>query len=198
LRRIRLACFFETGGPTPRQSSIIFDEGYLARLRSGDEDTAKHFNTYFRRLLGIKIWAKFGRADQEEIIDEVMAAAMEKILLGQPRDPANLAAYVRAIAANLAGKPRVANCAADFNFDRISDPSRTAEERILEEERAKTVRTVLKNLKPRDRDILVDLFYNELDREEVCRKYAIKRDQLRLVLFRARGRFQEKWEKKAS
>jgi RNA polymerase sigma factor (sigma-70 family) len=179
-------------------SSSIFDEDYLARLRSGDEETAKHFNTYFRRLLGIKVWAKFGRADQEEMIDEVMAAAIEKILLGQPRDPANLAAYVRAIGANLAGKPRLVNCGIDFNFERISDPSLTAEERILNEERAKTVRTVLQTLKPRDRHILVDLFYNELEREEVCRKYAVTREQLRLVLFRARGRFQEKWEKKAN
>ena len=29
----------------------IFDDGYLARLRNGDEETAKHFDRYFRRLL---------------------------------------------------------------------------------------------------------------------------------------------------
>ena len=45
-------------------SSNIFDENYLVRLRSGDEDTAKHFDSYFRRMLRIKLWAKYGRTVQ--------------------------------------------------------------------------------------------------------------------------------------
>jgi DNA-directed RNA polymerase specialized sigma24 family protein len=66
---------------------------------------------------------------------------------------------------------------------------------MLVEERAKTVRAVLATLKARDRDILVDLFYRELDRDEVCKQRGVTREQLRLVLFRARGRFQQQWRK---
>ena len=39
----------------------VFDEGYLRRLRSGDEETAAHFNDYFRRLLRRWMWGKFNR-----------------------------------------------------------------------------------------------------------------------------------------
>ncbi len=81
----------------------------------------------------------------------------------------------------------------DFDFDHISDRALTAEEQMISKERARSVRAVLTSLKSRDRLILVDLFYNDLEREEVCRKYKVSREQLRLILFRARGRFQKKW-----
>jgi RNA polymerase sigma factor (sigma-70 family) len=183
--------------PHAAQSCLIFDQGYLARLRSGDEETAKHFNSYFRRVLRIKLWAKFCRQRQDDLIDEVMAAAMQKILSGEPRDATCLAAYVRGICANLTKKPNPTNHGVDLNFEQLSDRTPSAEERLLAEERARTVRAVLVTLKPRDHDTLVDLFYNDLTRNEVCEKYGVSREQLRLVLFRARTRFQEKWEKQS-
>ncbi len=172
----------------------IFDENYLVRLRSGDEDTAKHFDSYFRRMLRIKLWAKYGRTVQDDLADEVMAAALEKILNGEPRDPSCLAAYVRGICANLTKRPDpTAQQGVDFNVDQLSDRAASAEEAMISQERARTVRRVLTSLKPRDRLILVDLFYNEMDRDEVCRKYHVSREQLRLILFRARARFQKRW-----
>ena len=182
--------------PSNVQRPSTFDESYLVRLRSGDEETAKHFNGYFRRMLRIKIWAKYGRASQEDLIDEVMAAALEKILKGEPRDPACLAGYVRSICANIVAKPRPANLGVEVDLDRISDKSISAEERLMAEEKAHTVRAVLGELKVRDRNILVDLFYDDLERDEVCLKYSVTREQLRLVLFRARGRFQERWKRR--
>ena len=175
-------------------SSNIFDAGYLTRLRGGDEETAKHFDAYFRRMLRIKLWAKFGRAVPDDLTEDVMAAALEKILNGEPRDPACFAAYVRGICENLAKRPDPASHPGiDFNFDQLSDHSLTAEESMISQERARNVRTVLTSLKPRDRLILIDLFYNEMDRDTVCERHAVTRDQLRLILFRARGRFQKRW-----
>jgi RNA polymerase sigma factor (sigma-70 family) len=180
--------------PNAVMSSNIFDANYLTRLRSGDEETAKHFNTYFRRMLRIKLWAKFGRTVQDDLMEDVLAAALEKILNGEPRDPSCLAAYVRGICANLAKRPDPnTNRGSDFNFEHISDRALTAEEQMISRERARTVRAVLTSLKTRDRLILIDLFYNDLHREEVCRRYKVSREQLRLILFRARGRFQKKW-----
>ena len=39
-----------------RECSAVFDAAYLERLRAGDEETAKHFNGYFRRVLRLKLW----------------------------------------------------------------------------------------------------------------------------------------------
>jgi RNA polymerase sigma factor (sigma-70 family) len=177
-------------------SSNIFDEGYLMRLRAGDEETAKHFNDYFRRMLRIKLWAKYGHTVKNDLMDDVMAAALEKILNGEPRDPSCLAAYVRGICANLAKRPTLISNTGEINFEQISDRSRSAEEELISRERAHTVRSVLTSLKPRDRLILVDLFYNDLHRDQVCLKYKVNREQLRLILFRARARFQKRWPPK--
>jgi RNA polymerase sigma factor (sigma-70 family) len=180
--------------PNALLTSIVFDQDYLTRLRRGDEETAKHFDTYFRRVLRIKLWAKFGRAVQDDLMDDIMTAALEKILNGEPRDPACLAAYIRGICANLIKRPDPnTQYGTDVNFDQISDQALSAEEVLICQERARTVHSVLTSLKTRDRLILVDLFFNELDRDDVCRKYDVSRDQLRLILFRARGRFQKKW-----
>lgn len=177
-------------------SSNIFDEGYLMRLRAGDEETAKHFNDYFRRMLRIKLWAKYGRTVKNDLMDDVMAAALEKILNGEPRDPSCLAAYVRGICANLARRPNASSKQSDLNFEQLSDQSRSAEDELIARERARTVRSVLTSLKDRDRLILIDLFYNDLHRDQVCVKYKVNREQLRLILFRARARFQKKWPPK--
>lgn len=175
---------------------FTFDDGYLQRLRSGDEETAQHFAVYFRRVLKIKLWARFGRDRQDDLIDEIMAIALENIFKGQLRDAACLPGYVRAICANIARRPDSSSQTVELDLDRISARSLSAEQNLLAEERANLVRNVLRTLAIRDRNILVDLFYNDLKREEVCAKYGVTRDQLRLLLFRARGRFQEKWAKR--
>ena len=65
-----------------------FDDDYLARLRSGDYQTAKHFNAYFRKLLRIKLCGAFRAEQIDDLIDEVMFVAITNILRGQLRDPA--------------------------------------------------------------------------------------------------------------
>jgi RNA polymerase sigma factor (sigma-70 family) len=174
----------------------VFDDLYLMQLRAGDEDTAKHFDRYFRRLLRLKLWGKFTREREEELIDSVMTAALEKILNGNPRDAACLAAYITGICANLtkrALRPSFNNIGADPDEIQIANGENNAEEKLLSRERAEGVRRVLGTLGMRDRGVLVDLFYHDTERDEVCRKYRVTRQTLRLIVFRARRRFQSTW-----
>jgi RNA polymerase sigma factor (sigma-70 family) len=174
----------------------VFDEGYLRRLRAGDEDTAKHFYRYFRRSLRAQLWGKFGQQQQEDLVDEVMAAAIAKILRGEPRDATRSSAYIRGICSNLARssmRPSAKMIDVPLDFDRMANPERNAEEKMIQSERAAATAKVLDALNARDREILLDLFYRELPRDEVCHKHGVTRDQLRLLLFRARQKFQECW-----
>ena len=83
----------------------------------------------------------------------------------------------------------------DLDMEQISDKAGTCEERLFAEDRAEVVRNVLSALGRRDRGVLVDLFYKELTRGEVCENYGVTRQQLRLILFHARQRFPEEWRK---
>ena len=178
------------------RQALDFDEGYLKRLRSGDEETAAHFNDYFRRLLRRWVWGKFNREQEEELVDSAMTAAFEKIRQGQPREATRLAAYVTGICVNrmrLALRPSFNTHGQDPEKLHIQDQTRNPEEKLIENERAHEVREVLGTLGQRDRDVLVDLFYHEKDRAEVCEKHGVDRKTLRLILFRARKRFQNHW-----
>ncbi len=178
-----------------------FDEVYLQRLRNGDDETAKHFNLYFRRLVRLKLWKKFDVLREDELVNDVMAAAMEKIMRGEPRDAAHLPGYICGICANMTKRelrPSASNERVEADFERIPDGTKTIEERLQESEKAKAVRKVLSGLGRRDREVLVDLFYHERKRDEICEKHGVTRDQLRMILFHARQRFQRDWEKQTS
>jgi RNA polymerase sigma factor (sigma-70 family) len=175
----------------------VFDDGYLMRLRAGDDETARHFNSYFRRLLRLKLWGKFTREREEELVDSVMAAAIDKVMQGQPRKSAHLPAYVAGICSNLTNRSlrRGLNVVGvDLDQMQVPDRANSAEANILLRERAQSVRSVLANLGQRDRGVLLDLFYHDAERDEVCRKYQVTRKTLRLILFRARQRFQAQWQ----
>jgi RNA polymerase sigma factor (sigma-70 family) len=173
-----------------------FDDAYLARLRQGDDETARHFDRFFRRMLSAKVWGRFGPEREEDLVDGVMTAAMEKILRGEPRNAACLMAYISRICSNLLAKAirtQPNGTRMDLDKEQISDRAETCEERLLAEERAEEVRRVLSALGRRDRGVLVDLFCHEFTRGEVCEKYGVTRQQLRLILFHARERFRKRW-----
>jgi RNA polymerase sigma factor (sigma-70 family) len=175
----------------------VFDDAYLERLRGGDDETAKHFDRYFRRLVRAKAWGKFNRQVEEELVDDVMAAAIENIMQGHPQEASRLPAYICGIFSNhmkRAMRPvRLNEAFVPFDLERVSDGAKTTELRMEEREKAQAVSKTLEALSRRDRQVLVDLFYNELSRKEVCGKHGVTGDQLRLILFYAIRRFQKKW-----
>ena len=122
-------------------AATSFDAAYLQRLRSGDDETVKHFDRYFRRLIGAKVWGKFSRQLEQDLVDEVMAAAIENILRGEPRDASRLPAYIFGILAN-STKRALRPAKRDIHFvqidhDRVADGEQTTDRRIEEKEKKK-------------------------------------------------------------
>jgi RNA polymerase sigma-70 factor (ECF subfamily) len=58
----------------------------------------------------------------------------------------------------------------------------------LDEDRAQ-VRTVMESLPHKERQLLHWLFFEECDKDEVCRRLNIDRNYLRVLLHRAKQRF---------
>jgi RNA polymerase sigma factor (sigma-70 family) len=174
-----------------------FDEAYLRRLRAGDDETAKHFDHHFRRLLRAKVWGKFDRQREQDLVDDVMADAIENIMQGKLSDASCLPAYVCGILSNSIKRTlRIARPQAisrRFDVERIADCAKTMDLQLEERERAEAITKTLSGLSRRDREVLIDLFYQELTRKEVCEKHGVTGDQLRLILFYAVRRFQKKW-----
>jgi RNA polymerase sigma factor (sigma-70 family) len=176
-----------------------FDQAYLARLRGGDDDTATHFDRHFRRLLRLQLWGRFSPDRVRDLVDDVMAAVIEKVMAGEPRDAACLPAYVRGICANLQKREIRSHSkyeVVDLDLDRFSGNAESPEETVLDREKASAVWKVIEGLRVRHRNVLLDVHYYGLDRDETCQKYGITRDQLKLILFHARRKFQKEWDRK--
>jgi RNA polymerase sigma-70 factor (ECF subfamily) len=58
------------------------------------------------------------------------------------------------------------------------------------------VREILLDLLPRDRALLNAVFLDECDRDEVCRKFGVDRDYLRVLLHRAKQEFKTEYLKR--
>ena len=186
--------------PDAKCKPCPFDNAYLARLRNNDEETARHFYKHFRKAVGSMLFRKFYRQREEDLAEEVMASVMQRVMEGEPREGALLAAYVRGVCSNFIRmeieRLRSRRECGNADIDQIPGKRPTPEESARASEVGEAVWDVLGTLRARYRNILLDVFYHELDRDEVREKYGKTPEQMRQILFHARRRFQKEWHKR--
>ena len=174
-----------------------FSDDYVARLRSNDSATWEHFDGYFRPRIRSKFRAQFPWEMVDDLSGDTMVAVIEKIGQGEPRNPACLAAYVFQICHNkslealrrLTGDRQFTEV--DWNL--LPGSGKTPQQDVLDKELAQKVDKACKKLASRDRDALTGVFYDGRDRDEVCKEYGVSREQLKMILFRARQKFKREW-----
>jgi DNA-directed RNA polymerase specialized sigma24 family protein len=85
------------------------------------------------------------------------------------------------------------------DFDEQMDMAQgNTDTRLINEERCKQVRKILAKLDDRDRKLLRAVFLEELGSSEVCRRFQVGPDYLRVLVFRAKARFKQAYVKGAS
>jgi len=177
---------------------FVFDDDYVRRLREGDRETANHFHAYFRDLLLLKLRKRLRSMEAiDEVRQEVFVRCLER--LDRLKEPSRLGAFVNSICENvlkeyyraenrteaLDEQPDVAGSAdADAEYDSAQNTAR--------------VRRVLADMKGREAEILRALFIEELDKDELCRRYDIDRDYLRVLVHRAKEKFRVQYLRRKS
>jgi RNA polymerase sigma-70 factor, ECF subfamily len=166
-----------------------FDDDYVRRLREGDRETVEHFHAYFRDLLYAKLRRRLHSIYAiEEVRQEVFLRTLER--LGQIVDGRKLGAFVNTTchhvlmeyyrqesrAVPLGEQPEPVD---PIGIDRRYDSARNTAR----------VRAVLETLEPRDAEILRALFLENVDKDELCKRYEIDRAYLRVLLHRAKAKF---------
>ena len=183
---------------------LSFDAAYLEALHRGAPETERHFFQYFTPLIRARL-RKHLRSPEliqdglQETFARVLAAVRKR---DGVRDPERFGAFVHAVARNVA----LEMVRWEGRFVALEDPDSNAEAELMEPgpgpfrsphamaeaaEARERVRTVLAELTPFDRQLLVEIFLNEEERGRVCRRLGISRAHLRILLFRARRRFAE-------
>ena len=179
-----------------------FCEDYIRRLSERDAETERHFVRHFEPLLRVRLQYRFrdnGRA--EDIAQETLLRVLKTVRKHPDsiEHPDRLGAYVNSICSHVIsegyrGDSRY-QVRGEAQLDQV-DPSMDIERSLLSAERQTMVRTVLCALAPKDRLLLTEVFLEERDKDEVCTRHGVDRQYLRVMLFRALGRFRIELGKK--
>jgi RNA polymerase sigma-70 factor (ECF subfamily) len=166
-----------------------FDDDYVRRLRDGDRETAAHFYSYFRDLLYAKLRRRLRSMHAiEEVRQEVFLRTLER--LDQIADGRKLGAFVNSTcnhvlmeyyrqesrAVSLDEQPERADATdLEAGYDSAHNTAR--------------VRAVLEGMDARDAAILRALFIDDVDKDEICERFGVDREYLRVLLHRAKAKF---------
>jgi RNA polymerase sigma-70 factor, ECF subfamily len=178
----------------------IFDKGYVDRLRDGDPPTEQHFAAYFGQILGIMLRA---RMLAPERIDDVEQETFTRVIAvlrrdGGVRQPERFGAFVNSVCKNVlreSNRERYKHQPLEEGHLEIPDKVIDLERFLINQETKARVHDILSELSQRDRDLLRAVFLEEGGKDEICRKFGVDRDYLRVRLHRAKERFRAEFQK---
>lgn len=177
--------------------------GLVRRIVSGEEGAEAELVEQCGGTLRF-LCRRFTRtpADGEDLYQETLMLAIEKIRHGEVKEPERLAGFLRALAKNLATQRYRRH---RYKVERPTDtPPDTADERgtdalggLLRSERNRLTRRLLAELDvPRDRDVLLRYYFGEESSATICADLDLAPDHFYRVIHRARQRFRRLWEKR--
>ena len=178
-----------------REGRFEFDRAYLDRLASGDPETERHFTRYFGDLLSIKLRSRLrSPAQVEDARQETFLRVMKA--LRQPggiQSPGGFGAFVNSVCNNVLFEMYRSHSKTTPLEEEagaaLPDPGIDAEMSVgLDQDRAH-IRAIMETLPQKERQLLHWLFFEEADKDEVCRRLGIDRNYLRVLLHRAKQRF---------
>ena len=181
------------------QPRFQFDHDYLERLAAGDARTEEHFTAYFGELLTMKLRMRLRSPAQiedarQETFVRVLTALRRR---GGLQSPGALGAFVNSVCNNVLFelyRSQSRTTPLDENADaELRDESAGAESTLTAAEEQTHVREVMAALPGKERDLLKWLFFDELDKDEICRRLDVDRNYLRVLLHRAKLRFRAEY-----
>ena len=171
-----------------------FSESYIHGLRAQDTTTEAHFVAYFSRLLQNKLRRRLACPEhikdvQQETLLRAWAAVRAE---GGIRQPERFGAFVSSVCNNIlreSYRSRARTRALeDLQID-PADQSMSPDGMVLAAETKKQVQDVLARLCAKDRKLLRAVFFEQRDKDEVCRELGVSREYLRVLLHRAKQQF---------
>lgn len=173
-----------------------FDAAYVERLAHGDEATERHFTEYFGDLLTIKLRARLrSPALVEDAKQETFLRVLTTLRRGGLASAGSLGAFVNSTCNNVLFETYRAETKRRQNVPEdetpLEAPTASAESVMLNANEHERVRQAIATLPAKDRDLLRSLFFEERDKDELCKSMGVDRQYLRVLLHRAKGRFRD-------
>jgi RNA polymerase sigma-70 factor (ECF subfamily) len=183
----------------PHAPRYEFDRAYVDRLVAGDRETEQHFTRYFGTLLTLKLRSRLsGSALVEDAKQETFLRVLTTLKKKGGLDSAeSLGAFVNAVCNNVLFEMyrsggRTEPLEAEYD---VPDRGReSAEAGLMAGEERERVRRALNDLPAKERELLTWLFFEERDKDRICRDLNVDRAYLRVLLHRAKLRFRDRFD----
>lgn len=180
-----------------------FDEDYVRRLRDGDARVEEHFAAYFGELIHLKLRR---RVRTPQLVEDIRQETLCRVLRTLREkdgieDARKLGAFVSAVCHYVTVElSRSENRyePPDHDFAELADPSPDLDVPLINEERRREVKKILAKLEDRDRKLLIAMFLDDLGSREICRRFQVQPDYLRVLIFRAKARFRQEYARGAA
>jgi len=179
-----------------------FDGEYVRRLTEGDPLVSDHFSAYFGELLSLKLRVRV-RSPQlaEDIKQETLLRVLQTLRQkGGVEHPERFGAFVNAVSNNVLLE-MLRGARRHDQIDEGAEPqdrSVDLDAALVTRERKTQVHAILAELPEKDRELLRMVFLEEQDRTEVCRRFQVDGEYLRVLLHRAKWRFRNLYSKRLS
>ncbi len=171
-----------------------FDQGYLSLLQAGDAQTREHFGAYFSALIQLKLRSRLASREAiDDVQQETFARFYAALQSGKIRHPERLGSFVNSICNNVLAE-HYRSAARHVPLDEeeeheLPGPTIDLLEAMNARQTEKQVRDVVAQLPERDSRLLREVFLEDRDKDEVCRRFGVDRDYLRVLLHRAKQSF---------
>ncbi len=191
-----------TGGTTIAHLQLQrydFDRQYIDRLVAEDPETEQHFARYFGDLLSLKLRS---RLRSPALVEDARQETFRRVLTtlkqkGGLATAESLGAFVNGVCNNVLFELyRAGSRTQALPEDHDPEDTRrvSAESGLMASEDRERVRKALATLPQKDKDILRWLFFEERDKDEICRDLNVDRNYLRVLLHRAKAQFRNAYE----
>jgi RNA polymerase sigma-70 factor (ECF subfamily) len=186
--------------PDEKVELYSFDDSYLQRLREGDPTVEQHFFSYFSKMLLIKLRS---RLRSPESVDDVRQETFLRVLRAIRTEDGihsaeRLGSYVNSVCNFVLFEYYRSGKREDPMEEGAADPpDRTIDLHgaLVTEETRQFVRRILDQMDRKDRELLTAIFLEERDKNDICRQFAVDRDYLRVLLYRAKAQFRSHFER---
>jgi RNA polymerase sigma-70 factor (ECF subfamily) len=175
-----------------------FNREYLDRLVGGDPETERHFVGYFGDLLTLKLRSRLRSAAlvedaRQETFRRVLTTLKER---GGLASAESLGAFVNSVCNNVLFECYRAGAKVQQlaeGHDQPDERRPTVESGLLQAEQRERVREALAALPAREQELLRWLFFEERDKDDICRALNVDRNYLRVLLHRAKSKFRDRF-----
>jgi RNA polymerase sigma-70 factor, ECF subfamily len=174
-----------------------FDLPYLERLRCGDVLTQEHFADYFSQFIRVKLGR---RLHSHPVIDDVRQETFVRVWVALRKDkgirqPERFGSFVNSVCNNVLREHNRAPFARAESENAIADSLTDTATGIVDILAARQLRQqverILAELPVQHRDLIRKFFWEEHDRDELCRDFGVSRQYLRVLLHRAIRQFKK-------